>query len=256
MKWDEKSDREKDAFRETLLDDFPEEPKQAAARANAIRLATAYLEDSDAEFAKELMEEAVVELEQIDDDKVRKVAEQLAGTLRRMDLMGKTMEITGPLLNGDEVDWESYRGRVVLVDFWATWCGPCVAELPNVKEMYAAYHDKGFDVLGISLDTSREKTETFIEKQEIPWQTLFGATEEDQGWDHPMARYYGISGIPTAILLDREGRVIHMNARGDTLREELQKLLGDPVEVEESEETGEEDAAEEGEEQAEEAAGR
>jgi thiol-disulfide isomerase/thioredoxin len=134
------------------------------------------------------------------------------------------MAIKGTLLNGQPFDQKSLAGKVVLVDFWATWCGPCVAEIPNVLEQYEKYHAKGFEVIGISLDQDRGALEKFVADQKVPWPILFEESEGD-GWQHPLATYYGISGIPTVILLGRDGNVITLNARGERLGEELAKLF-------------------------------
>lgn len=148
------------------------------------------------------------------------------GVARRVHLPGNKIELEGTFLDGTPLDWESYRGKVVLVDFWATQCGPCIAEVPNVLANYEKYHDKGFDVLAISLDAERGDVETYMQQAGLPWSTLFHG--EGDGWAHPMAEKYGISGIPTAILVDQMGNVVNMQARGPQLAEELRRLLGPP----------------------------
>jgi len=156
---------------------------------------------------------------------VQKMGESFAGTMRRLSLPGKPMEITGTLLKtGKPFDQKSLVGKVVLVDFWATWCGPCVAEIPNVLEQYEKYHDKGFEVVGVSLDQDRDALEKFVAEQKIPWPILFEQSEGD-GWQHPLATFYGISGIPTVILIGRDGNVITLDARGEKLGERLDALF-------------------------------
>jgi thiol-disulfide isomerase/thioredoxin len=155
---------------------------------------------------------------------LKPLVESMAGTLRRMNLLGNEIEIKGKLVDGTDFDWKAYsKGKVILVDFWATWCGPCIAELPNVKKNYEKYHEKGFDVVGISLDTDRKKLEAFLEEEGTKWANLF---EDDAGWKHPVAVHYGISGIPTVILVDQQGKVVSLNARGPELGKQLEKLLG------------------------------
>ena len=95
--------------------------------------------------------------------------------------------------------------------------------------MYQAYHDKGFEVLGLSLVKSREEAEAYIEQENIPWPTMFSKSPAERFWRAPMAVYYGVTGIPLAILVDRDGKVVHMLARGENLERELRRLLGEPV---------------------------
>ena len=157
-------------------------------------------------------------------EQVKAMGESFAGTLRRLSLLGQPMEISGTLLSGKPFDQKSLAGKVVLVDFWATWCGPCVAEIPNVIEQYEKYRDQGFEVVGVSLDEDREALEKFVAEQKIPWPILY-EKPEGEGWRHPLATFYGISGIPTVILIGRDGNVITLNARGEKLGEELAKIF-------------------------------
>ncbi len=179
------------------------------------------------EEAGQLYDRLALAASESSDARFQQNAERFESIARRMRLPGHFMELKGKVLAGGELDWASYRGKVVLVDFWATWCGPCIAELPNVKECYNKYHDKGFDVVGISLDQGRDVLEKFIEKEKLPWTQLFeDDVHKGEGWSHPMVRYYGINAIPAAILLDKEGKVVSMAARGEDLPKLVEKLLG------------------------------
>jgi thiol-disulfide isomerase/thioredoxin len=149
---------------------------------------------------------------------------------KRLSLVGKPLKIEGKLVDGGAFDWSKYKGKVVLVDFWATWCPPCVAELPNVKENYEKYHEKGFEVVGISLDKEPGELEDFIKERKLPWANLFPDKPEERFWNHPLVDKFGIEGVPFTMLVSREGKVVALNVRGEALGEELEKLLGNSAE--------------------------
>lgn len=115
----------------------------------------------------------------------------------------------------------NYKGKVVLVDFWATWCGPCVQELPNVLKAYEKYHPKGFEIVGVSLDKDESKLTTFTTDRKMPWQQFF----DGKVWQNKLAVKYGINSIPATYLLDGEGKIIAKNLRGEALDEALTKAL-------------------------------
>jgi thiol-disulfide isomerase/thioredoxin len=163
-------------------------------------------------------------LERADDPGLQATASAAAGTLRRLSLPGKPMELEGTLLDGTPFDPATLAGKVVLVDFWATWCGPCVAEIPHVRELYRRYKDRGFEVVGVSLDEDREALEAFVAEQQIPWPIIVDVRAEDGG--RPLlAGRYGISGIPTMILVGRDGRVVNIDARGRRLQPLLAEVF-------------------------------
>ena len=155
--------------------------------------------------------------------RIQQLAEGFAGKLRLLGLPGKPMEIKGDLLDGTKFDQAKLTGKVLLVDFWATWCGPCVAEIPNMLAEYEKYHDKGFEVVGISLDEERADVEKFVVENKIPWPIIFAG----KGWQDPVAQFYGISGIPQLVLIGRDGNVITLDIRGEKLGERLAELFKD-----------------------------
>ncbi len=116
-------------------------------------------------------------------------------------------------LDGNPISLQDYRGKVVLLDFWAVWCGPCIAEMPNIKRVYNRYKDEGFDIIGISLDTDEKRLRNYLEKNDIPWRQVFSG----KGWQSPVSQQYGIRGIPAPWLIDRDGTLISKQARGRKL---------------------------------------
>ena len=151
-------------------------------------------------------------------------AQAAASGERLRGLTGGPLDLTGTLLEGAAFDQAGLAGQVVLVDFWATWCGPCVAEIPRVRDLYDRYHDRGFQVVGVSLDDDHDALEAFVADHEIPWPIIVDARDEAGG----LARRYGITAIPTMILVGRDGTVLSTEARGRRLEELLDEQFPDP----------------------------
>lgn len=178
-----------------------------------------------------------------DDPQVAANAKRLAGAARLLSLPGQAMEVTGKTFEGKAFDLKNLKGKTVLVDFWATWCGPCMAEMPTLRDCYAKYKDRGFEVVGISLDDDRTRLGDFLKREELPWVTIFDDKTKGSGWETPLALQYGIMSIPRAILIDKTGKVISIDAHGDALWDLLAVQIG-PAEVKKKEDDEKPAAAE------------
>lgn len=124
---------------------------------------------------------------------------------------------------GDEpVALSSFKGKHLLVDFWASWCMPCRQENPNVVAMYKKYHPKGFDILGVSFDKNRDDWLKAIEEDALTWTHV----SDLQGWSNSAGRLYEIRSIPSSLLIDPEGIIIGKNLRGEELKNKLTEIFG------------------------------
>ncbi|MEO8069278.1 MAG: TlpA disulfide reductase family protein [Flavobacteriales bacterium] len=131
-------------------------------------------------------------------------------------------EINQPSPDGGMLALSSLRGKVVLIDFWASWCKPCIAELPNVKAAYSKYKSKGFEIYGVSFDRSREAWVNAIQQHDLPWKHV-----SDLGfWNNAAAAPYGVQSIPQTVLIDKEGKIIAKNLRGPMLEQKLAQVFG------------------------------
>lgn len=136
--------------------------------------------------------------------------------------IGKPLDIQFTALDGREVDLAKLTGKVVLVEFWSTSCGPCIAEMPRVKAAYEKLHDRGFEVVAISLDDKESALRRFVKEKELPWPQHF----DGKGWANRFAGRYGVFSIPTMWLVDRRGNLRDTNARFD-LERRVTALLGE-----------------------------
>lgn len=179
------------------------------------------------------LQEAMAEWQAFAASPNAKVRELAAEKLQLAELLKAPLEMKFTAADGRAVDLAALRGKVVLVDFWATWCPPCREEIPNLVATYEKYHAQGFEIVGISFEQApdatnparRQKTGeqmlAFTRENRMPWPQYYDGTY----WENPYGRKYGIRGIPAMFLVDKDGRVVSTNARGKKLESEVKRLL-------------------------------
>lgn len=183
-----------------------------------------FLEQEYVQLLETYQPDAVVpHLNELAQSDVPEIAALGHGQLAIQSLKRAPMELSFTALDGTPVDLAKLRGKVVLIDCWATWCVPCIKELPHIKDALAKWGDKGFTVVGISFDkvADREKLVKFIAKENLTWPQWFN----EKGGPNPFGKKYNIRSIPATFLLGKDGRLVTTETHGAKLEAELEKLL-------------------------------
>jgi thiol-disulfide isomerase/thioredoxin len=145
----------------------------------------------------------------------------------RPDKLGRPLVVAGVTVQGKPFSTDSLKGKVVIVDFWATWCGPCRAALPELIEFYQANKDKGLEIVGVSCDSRKPDLQTFLkENPDMSWPNLFGPSGAN-GW-HALAAKYQVNSVPTMYIIDRDG-ILRRIDNGRFAKREIQKLIDTPA---------------------------
>jgi peroxiredoxin len=153
-------------------------------------------------------------------EKGKEIEVRLAN-LDKIALGNQASDFTQKDISGKDVSLSSYKGNYVLLEFWASWCGPCRAENPNLRRAYAKYKEKGLNILAVSLDDDAGKSKQAVEKDALPWAQI----SDLKGWNNVAAVQYAVRGIPANFLIDPQGKIVKRDLRGEDLNKVLAELF-------------------------------
>ena len=157
------------------------------------------------------------------------VSSMAKASLEDMDILRRLAVGSEPIpfnvvgTEGEKLSLDKYKGKVVLLDFWATWCGPCRVEMPNVVKLHKKFNKAGFEIIGISLDRSREALDRYVEANGMAWPQFF----DGKYWQNEVATKYKVRSIPATYLIDRQGKIRYRTLRGKQLEEAVDKLVNE-----------------------------
>lgn len=194
----EQSARDLSAAIAKFLETHPEDPRRSALKLTEAQA----LENFAPAEARNIYEEVAK-------DEDPDIAQSAKSGLELMDMRDKPLELAFTTVDGKKFDLADLRGKVVLVDFWATWCPPCVEEVPQLVETYEKFKDRGFEIVGISLDSDKSALEKFTAENKMTWPQF----SDGKGWDNELAQRFKIQSVPTMWLLGRDGKLVDPSPR-------------------------------------------